>query len=121
MISTHIFLKNAIFYANHGVLPQETKVGNTYIINIRLKIDLTTAIETDKLVNTVSYAEVYNVLKEEMSVPSKLLEHVCGRIVRRLFCDFPTIEEIELKLAKQNPPMGADIHSSGVEIRCKKE
>ena len=63
-----------------------------------------------------SYADVYEAVKAEMAVPSRLLEHVCGRIMDRLFRDFPQIEEITLKLAKRNPPMGADIEAAGVEI-----
>ncbi|KAA6300176.1 MAG: Dihydroneopterin aldolase [Candidatus Ordinivivax streblomastigis] len=120
VISSHIFLENIIFHAYHGILPQESKTGNTYILTLRLKADITSAIETDELAGTVNYVDVYHVLKEEMDIPSKLLEHVGGRIVRRLFHDFPTIEEIELKLAKQNPPMGADIHSCGVELHGKR-
>ena len=56
-----------------------------------------------------------------MGIPSKLLEHVCGRIVERLFRDFPAIEEVEIKLSKRNPPMGADIDAAGVEMFCTKE
>ena len=62
------------------------------------------------------YADVHTAVKAEMDIPSKLLEHVCGRIINRLFRDFPQIEEITLKLAKRNPPMGADIEAAGVEI-----
>ena len=55
-----------------------------------------------------------------MSIPSKLLEHVCGRIAKRLLAEFPAIEEIELRLSKRNPPMGADIDSAGVELHCSR-
>ena len=60
-------------------------------------------------------------LKEEIDIPSKLLEHACGRIVKRLFRDFPKISEIEIKLSKRNPPMGADIDSAGVEMHCTRD
>jgi dihydroneopterin aldolase len=56
-----------------------------------------------------------------MDIPSKLLEHACGRIVKRLFRDFPKIREIEIKLSKRNPPMGADIDSAGVEMHCTRD
>ena len=77
--------------------------------------------ETDEVEDTVSYADIYAALKEEMELPSKLLEHVCGRIVKRLFRDFRKIREIEIKLAKRNPPMGADIDSAGVEMHCTRD
>lgn len=101
----YIFLENVRFYSYHGVAPQETAIGNEFIINLRLKTDFGKATETDEVEDTVSYADIYATLKEEMELPSKLLEHVCGRIVKRLFRDFRKIREIEIKLAKRNPPM----------------
>ncbi|KAA6312412.1 Dihydroneopterin aldolase [termite gut metagenome] len=119
--SASIFLENVVFHAYHGVLPQENKIGNCFIVNVRLKTNITSAVETDDLATTVDYADIYKVLKEEMDIPSKLLEHVCGRIVKHLFHEFPLIEEVELRLTKQNPPMGADIHACGVEVRITKK
>lgn len=115
---TYIFLDKVKFYAYHGVAPQETVVGNTFIIDLRLKVNFTRAAETDELAYTVSYADIYAAVKEEMQISSKLLEHVCGRITWRLFHDFPLIEEIDITLGKQNPPMGADIRSAGIEMHC---
>ena len=119
-MDSYIFLENSRFFAHHGVAEQELQVGNEFIVNLRLKVDISSALETDNVENTVSYAEVYEVVKAEMEIPSKLLEHVCGRIVRQLFQAFPTVEMIELKLAKRNPPMGADIETAGVELCCNR-
>lgn len=117
-MTSYIFLDRMHFFAYHGVGEQETIVGNDFIIDLRLKTDIALAAETDDVTNTVSYADVYEAVKEEMAIPSKLLEHVCGRIVERLFRDFPTVESIDLKLSKRNPPMGADIEAAGVEVHC---
>ena len=117
---TFILLENISFYAYHGVCSQEKKVGNVFIVNLKLKVDLTAAMESDDLSDTVSYADVHRLVSQEMDIPSNLLEHVCGRIVRRLFNEFKAIEEIQLKLCKQNPPMGADMDSAGVEVCCKR-
>jgi len=116
--SCHILLKNVLFFAHHGVAPQETVTGNEFYIDLRLKTDFKHAAVTDELDDTISYADIYAILKQEMEIPSKLLEHVCGRIATRLFQEFPGIEEIEIKLSKRNPPMGADIDSAGVEMHC---
>jgi len=118
--TTTIFLENVIFYAYHGIIPQETTVGNTFIINLTIKGDFIKSMETDDVADTISYADIYEVVKQEMSIPSKLLEHVCGRIMKRLFQDFPAIEEVNIKLSKLNPPMGADIDSAGIEIFSSK-
>lgn len=110
----YIRMKGLKFYAFHGVDPQENQVGAYFYIDLKLKTDFTRAAETDELEGTISYAEVYERLKEEMKTPSKLLEHVCQRIARRLFADFPAIEAIDMELSKENPPMGACGKSIGV-------
>lgn len=119
-MSGYIFLDNLLFFAHHGVGEQETLSGNEFIVNLRLKVDITQAMHTDDVADTVSYADVYEAVKAEMEVPSRLLEHVCGRITDRLFRDFPLIEEIHLKLAKRNPPMGADIEAAGIELTLQR-
>ena len=119
--NSYILLKDICCFAYHGVAPQENIIGNEYLINLRLKVDISQAIQTDNVSDTVSYADIHEAVKAEMSVSSKLLEHVCGRIVKRLFRDFRKIREIEIKLAKRNPPMGADIDSAGVEMHCTRD
>lgn len=114
-MTTYLKLENLRFYAYHGVMPQEGVIGNEYTVNIRMKVDASKAMVSDDVADTVNYAEVYEAIKQEMAIASKLLEHVAGRIVARLFKDFPTIEQIELKLAKRNPPMGADIDAAAFE------
>ena len=119
-MTSYIILDRIRFFAHHGVGEQETLVGNEFTVSLRLKVDISRAAKTDDVADTVSYAEVYEVVKAEMEVPSKLLEHVCGRIVSQLFRHFPQIENIELKLSKRNPPMGADIEAAGVEMCIEK-
>ena len=120
-MTSYILLENIRFFAYHGVAPQETTVGNEFVVSLRLKTDIARAMESDDVADTVNYAEIHQAVKEEMDIPSKLLEHVAGRIVRRLFNDFPTIESIDLKLSKRNPPMGADIETAGVEVHIERQ
>ena len=116
----YILLKDLRFQARHGVGAQETLVGNEFTVNLRLRTDLTKAVQTDDVADTLSYADVFEAVRDEMSRPSRLLEHVAGRIARRLFQDFPALDAIELKLMKRNPPMGADIDSAGVELALER-
>ena len=119
--NSYILLKEIRCYAYHGVAPQENLIGNEYIIDLKLKVNISKAAQTDEVTDTVNYAEVHQVIMTEMAVPSKLLEHAGGRIVEKVFQQFPTIEEIELRLSKRNPPMGADIESAGIELHCSRK
>ena len=116
LMSSKIYLRNVRFHAFHGVLPQEGIVGNDYLVNLVLDYDFSSAMKTDDLQGTLNYAEVYKKVREEMAVPSKLLEHVAGRIAHRLFSDFPEIQKLQLSITKVNPPMGADSDGAGVEV-----
>ena len=109
------------FYAYIGLGVQESLVRNEFIVTLRLRTELKRAIQTDEVDDTLSYAEVFEAVKDEMSRPSRLLEHIAGRIVQRLFHDFPALDGIELSLMKRNPPMGADIEGAGVELSVERD
>lgn len=114
----YIHLQGIKLYAYHGVDPQETAVGAYFTIDLKLKTDFSRAAYTDELTGTVSYADIFQSVKSEMHIPSRLLEHVCQRIAQRIFHDFPAIEAIDIKLYKENPPMGAQAKYVGVEMHC---
>ena len=104
-MTTKIELEKMRFYAYHGVMPQETTVGNDFVVDLIL---------TAPLDDTINYAAVYAVVKEQMDIPSKLIEHVAGRILYALKERFPQLAAVELKLSKLNPPFGGDVHSASI-------
>lgn len=114
--SSYVLLENLRFHAFHGVLPQERTVGNDYLVSLKIKYDISSALTSDDVDDTINYAEVYRLVSQEMSVPSALVERVAGRIGDRIFRKFPKVEEIFLKVLKCNPPMGADCDGAGVEV-----
>ena len=116
-----IHIDDIRLHARHGVLPQEQLTGNDYSISIKIGYDISRAMRTDDVVDTLNYAEVYRIIKTEMSVPSKLIEHVAGRIADRLVAEFAEITSIVLRVTKLNPPMGADCRGAGVEIHVVNE
>lgn len=94
-----------------GVLEQEQRVGNEFSFDISIRLtDVTEAMEADSLADTVNYAEIVAIVKEQMSHPSKLLENVAARI-RNAICDrYPDkIAGGEVKVAKLAPPIPAQL------------
>ena len=112
----YVFLKDVRFHAFHGVMPQEAKVGGDFLVNLRIGYPIGKAMQTDEVADTLNYAEVYALVAQQMKQPSKLLEHVAGRIVQAISERFPLVTSIDLTMMKQNPPMGADAEGAGVEI-----
>lgn len=118
----HNILINGIkLYAHHGVMPQEQKVGAWFTVDANIQTDFTSAMQTDELEGTISYADVYEIIKAEMSIPSKLLEHASGRMARAILQRFPTAKSVCIRLIKDNPPMGAECLGAGVEITMDRQ
>ncbi len=106
-------------WARHGVLPQERIVGNQYIVDATIYLDLTQAAKSDDLGDTINYAEVVSLIEEEMKQPSALLEHVAGRILHQIAQKFHKAQEAEIRIAKLSPPISAQIKSCAVYLRMK--
>lgn len=115
-MKSYILLENLKFHAFHGVMPQETLVGNEYTIDLKMAVELSSVFKSDDVADTINYAEVYAVIKKEMEIPSKLIEHVAYRILEALKNSFNQVVGVELKLSKRNPPMGAQVDSASIVL-----
>lgn len=113
----YIELKEMIFHAYHGVMEQEKKVGNTYTVDVKIYFDFRKAMQTDDLKDTINYASIYEIIKQEMKVSSNLIEHIALRIISKIKNNYSQIENIEIRLAKKNPPFGGDIKEVAVVIK----
>jgi dihydroneopterin aldolase len=111
-----INLHDIRIFAYHGVMPQEQVVGDWYTVNLQLTVLDESATLSDHLTDTVDYSKVFDVVKQEMLIPSKLMEHVCGRICRTVLSQFPCVDEVYISIIKQNPPIGAECGGCGVEL-----
>lgn len=104
--SSYILLRSLRFHAFHGVEAQERLVGNDYEISLRLKADVSRAVESDKVTDTINYAEVYQLVAKTMSEPVDLVEHLAGVVGERLFQRWPQIEAIDIQVVKAQSSHG---------------
>lgn len=114
--SSYIYLKDARFHAFHGVMPQEQEVGADFLVTVRCALDVSQAMEHDILDVTLDYGVLYDIVRQEMEIPSQLVEHVAGRIAHHVFDRFPAVTSVDLSITKVNPPIGADCGGAGVEL-----
>lgn len=111
-----IFVNDIQLHAYHGVMPQEQLTGNDYLVSVSAQYPIDKAIATDDVQHTLNYAMVYDIVKEEMGISSKLVEHVAGRIAQHLMKQFADISAVRVRVTKLNPPMGAQCAGAGVEV-----
>ena len=120
-MESYIELENLRFYAYHGAMEQERVVGNYFEVSITIKIDVIQSAELDRLDKTLNYAELYDVIKEQMQIPSFLIENVASRIIAASLRQWSNIEMIKLKVSKLNPPMEGDVGKASVILVYKKK
>jgi 7,8-dihydroneopterin aldolase/epimerase/oxygenase len=115
-------MKNAIniegikLYAYHGCLEEEERVGGNYIVDVYMTTDFSEAIKTDSLSNTIDYCAVYEICRNEMAIRSKLIEHVCERIYKKITAAFPALKTLRVKVTKLTPPVNGEVEKVSVEI-----
>ena len=111
-----IELEGMRFWARHGCLESERSNGNLFLVDFRGELDLSKAALSDRLEDTVNYGMIYELVKDEMEVPSDLLEHVAGRIMLRIEERFPEFERFSVRVSKRRPPVSGAVQWSRVTL-----
>jgi len=109
-------VKNIRVYAYHGCLIEEGKIGSDYRVDLMVKADLKKSAETDELADTVDYVHLNKIVKQEMAIRSKLLEHVAKRILDRILLEIPMVTKADVAVSKLNPPIGGNVAMVTIEM-----
>lgn len=117
-----IYFNGMKFYGYHGVLEEETRLGQLFYVDIVVYVDLQKAGQTDALEETINYAHIYNRAKDIVEgEPYKLIEAVAERIVESIFQLSDLAEEIVVKVTKPTPPIPGHYDSVAVEVRRQRK
>ena len=112
-----IYVNKMEFYGYHGVFPEENKLGQRFVVDLSVSLDLTRAGQTDQLEYSVNYGELYSVCQKIVEgEPAKLVETVAERIAGKVLTDFSLVSEVTVKLIKPDPPIPGHYESVAVEI-----
>lgn len=114
-----ISLEGMQFYAYHGCFEEERRVGTRFEVSCLLEYESSEAENEDNLSKAVDYQELYSVIKQEMAVPSALLEHVAHRILAAIKTKFPHVGPVEVKVSKMQPPLGGNIDRVSVILKAE--
>ena len=112
-----IFVNQMEFYGYHGVFPEETKLGQRFVVDLVVLIDLKKAGKSDELEHSVNYGELYQVCKDIVEgKPYKLVEAVAERIAETVLKQFLLVSEVTIKVIKPDPPIPGHYRSVAIEI-----
>lgn len=115
-----ISLEGLEFHAFHGVYPHERESGNWFEVDISVETHIVEGAIEDDLSKTVNYETLYQLVREEMEKPSKLLETVAEHIAERVLLELPDVLQVELKISKLNPPIGGKCKKASLSVVKKR-
>ena len=116
-----IQVNNIKLYAYHGCLDEEAKIGSEYRVDLEVKTNLQNSAQSDELIDTVDYVHLNFIVKEEMAIRSKLLEHVAKRILDRALTEIKMIKKATVSVAKINPPIGGNVEEVAIILSKKRK
>jgi dihydroneopterin aldolase len=109
-----IEIENMEFFAHHGCYEEERTKGNTFLVSLTIETDMALASESDNIIDAVNYQTAYKIVKDEMMIPSNLLENVCYRILNALYDKMTDINKATVKVSKLNPAVGGVVGKTSV-------
>jgi len=117
-----IKLKNAVFYAYHGVLKDEQTNGGKFEVDVDLHADLAAARTTDSLHHTVNYEQAYGVVKKAVTEKKYyLIEALAQSIAQSLLREFPIVERVTVRVRKPGAPVHGVLDTIEVEIESARK
>ena len=117
-LKDRILLEGMIFHGNHGTLPAERELGQPFVVDVELYLDLQPAGLSDNLAQTVDYSDVHLRAKSIVEGPPvNLTEAVAERIALAILEDHPLVEAVRVKVAKPHVRLHDTVFAgSAVEI-----
>ncbi len=100
-------------------MAEETLIGSDYDTKLCVWADLSKSKVSDALIDTIDYVLLNKIVEEEMKIPSKLLENVADRIVKRILDEAKGVRKIRVKVSKICPPINGDVKKVSVVITEK--
>lgn len=111
-----IILKNLVFRGHHGVLAAERELGQRFEVDVELRLDLSRAMTSDALPDTVDYSRAFAIVRDEVERQQyRLLEALAGAIVRRLLGELP-VSAVRVQVRKPQVPLDGVLSYTAVEI-----
>jgi len=107
MSTGSVRLINCVFYAHHGVMQEEHRIGGRYEVDILMDLDFGAAAAEDDLGKTVDYERIYGMTRDIVTRNRfYLIERLAFLIAQGVLSEHPIIESVQVTVRKPNPPVG---------------
>jgi dihydroneopterin aldolase len=115
MEGDRIILEGMVFFGHHGTLPEETTLGQRFVVDVALQLDLRAAGEADDLAATVDYSEIHRRAKAIVEGPPlRLTEAVAERIAAAVLAEHPAVRAVQVRVRKPNVRLGDTVLAGSI-------
>lgn len=112
-----IKIKDLEVFANHGVFPEETKLGQKFLVSCTMYLDTRKAGTIDDLEASVHYGLVSHLIKKEMEEKTfKLIEAVAENLAEQVLLYDSRIQKVDIEVKKPWAPVGLPLDTVSVAI-----
>jgi dihydroneopterin aldolase len=116
-MSDRVFVSGLVIHAHHGVMEHESKVGQRFVLDLELSLDLKDAALSDKLVDTVSYSAIVETASRAFTARShRLVETAAGTVADALLEGFARVNRVQVTVRKPHAPIAAIFADVGVTL-----
>jgi dihydroneopterin aldolase len=116
-MSDRVFVSGLVIHAHHGVMEHESKVGQRFVLDLELSIDLKDAAHSDKLIDTVSYSAIVETAGRAFTAQShRLVETAAGTVADALLAAFARVTRVQVTVRKPHAPIAAIFADVGVTL-----
>ena len=120
LIIQQVSLEEVRFYSPIGFYEEEQILGNEFFVTVSVSFPFKNP-DSEDLENTINYEEIYRILVEVMSPRRKLLESAAEDILNKLVETYSSVQKIDVRIRKSNPPFGGDLANSVVSLHYSKD
>jgi dihydroneopterin aldolase len=112
-----VFVNGLVLHAYHGVAEHEGRVGQTFVLDMVLEIDLSKAARSDKVADTVSYDDIVATARAAFCAhPYKLVEAAAGAVADALLEASAAVTRVWVTVRKPHAPIAATFQDVGVTL-----
>ncbi|HEX2216526.1 MAG TPA: dihydroneopterin aldolase [Xanthobacteraceae bacterium] len=116
-MSDKIFITGLVLHAHHGVGEDEGRIGQQFLLDLTIELDLAGAARSDRLVDTISYADIIEVASRAFQAKRfRLVEAAAGAVADAVLAAFPRVERLTVTVHKPHAPIAAVFGDVGVTL-----
>jgi 7,8-dihydroneopterin aldolase/epimerase/oxygenase len=116
-MSDQIFVTGLVLHAYHGVMDHEAKVGQSFVLDLTLDLDLAGAAQSDKLADTASYDDIVAIVRDAFCARRyRLVEAAAGSVADAVLNAFPAVGHVRVTVHKPHAPLAATFQDVGVTL-----